>query len=138
MWGGKRSGSGRNKRRAEEKTDWNMYKKEAKAKKLKEAAKSTMDLKNFFVKKEAFTDQSSKNDSVTDFEEEVNDIMDEGKEGNDCQNKEKDDYTLQVPSPLPFFKNGCKAPGMSVIFLFLELMSFSHFRMPEYELYMCY
>ena len=124
MWGGKRSGSGRNKRRAEEKTDWNMYKKEAKAKKLKEAAKSTMDLKNFFVKKKAFKDQSTKSDSVTDFEEEVNDIMDEGKEGNDCQNKEKDDYTLQVPSPLPFFKNGCTAPGRSVIFLFLELNVF--------------
>ena len=116
MWGGKRSGSGRNKRRAEEKTDWNMYKKEAKAKKLKEAAKSTMDWKKNFVKKKAFKDQSTKSDSVTDFEEEVNDIMDEGKEGNDCQNKEKDDYTLQVPSPLPFFKNGCKAPGRSVIF----------------------
>ena len=51
MWGGKRSGSGRNKRRAEEKTDWNMYKKEAKAKKLKEAAKSTMDWKKFLLRK---------------------------------------------------------------------------------------
>ena len=125
MWGGKRSGSGRIKRGSDGKTDWNLYKKEAKLKKLKEAAKSTMNLKNFFSTQDAPSEQSIKDDRVTDAEE-GNVLLDEDnfEKGNYCQNEEveealKDD-PLQVPSPLPFFKNGCKAPGMIVLFFVLS------------------
>ena len=129
MWGGKRSDSGRNKRGTVKKTDWNLYKKEAKLKKLKEAAKSTKNLKNFFLTKDASTDQSSNDDGVTGGKEGY-DVMEEAcvekvQEGNHCQNEETDEATkddpLQVPSPLPFFKNGCKAPGMRTFFLLLFL-----------------
>ena len=48
MWGGKRKGSGRSKG---EERDWNKYKSEAKRKKLAEASKSSMDIKNFFSSK---------------------------------------------------------------------------------------
>ena len=54
--GGKRSGSGR--KASGKEPDWNKYKKDAKVRKLEESAKSSMDLKAFFSKKEV--NQSAK------------------------------------------------------------------------------
>ena len=48
MWGGKRKSAGRQKGKER---DWNKYKLDAKRKKLIEASKSSMDLKNFFSPK---------------------------------------------------------------------------------------
>jgi hypothetical protein len=56
MWGGKRKGSGRSKG---EERDWNKYKSEAKRKKLAEASKSSMDIKNFFSSKAKNSSEST-------------------------------------------------------------------------------
>ena len=113
MWGGKRHGSGRNKRKSDEKMDWNMYKKEAKIKKLKEAAKSSMNLKSFFFAKPQSSDRSRK-----DAPEVVDRVMDADLPGNVQEDRksskdkvQQDNTPLQFPSHLPFFVNGCKAPG---------------------------
>ena len=115
MWGGKRNGAGRNRRKSDEKTDWNMYKKEAKTKKLKEAAKSTMNLKNFFSVEPQFRNRSG---NAKEAEETVGEVKDAGFVGNVEEDRKtteimmhQNDTSLQIPSHLPFFVNGCKASG---------------------------
>ena len=55
MWGGKRAGAGRQKGKER---DWNKYRVENKRKKLAEASKSSMDIKNFFSKKSSSISES--------------------------------------------------------------------------------
>ena len=113
MWGGSRSGCGRNKRESDEKRNWSKYKKEAKIKKLEEAAKSSMNLKHFFSSKTVSNERSGEND----LEKVVDEIMNlSGNLDEDREVVEEDEKATrislqQIPSPLPFFANGCKAPG---------------------------
>ena len=139
MWGGKRQGAGRNKRNSGEKTDWNMYKKEAKRKKLQEAAKSTMDLKNFFSAKPKCNERSGK-----DAAEAVDGVKDSDFDGNveeDMKTSEdvvhQNNTPVQIPSHLPFFVNGCKAPGKLNFCGLLYLRPSMCFRMQQNELHVC-
>ena len=79
--------------------------------------------------------QPEKNDSIIDTD------LPGTEEGGGSRERERDDVRedvnntnkiptpLQVPSPLPFFVNGCKAPGIVFLsLLLLELMIFSLFQ----------
>ena len=191
---GKRSGARR--KASGKEPDWNKYKKDAKVRKLEESAKSSMDLKAFFSKKEV--NQSAKkqepdestfgeNIKVENFnaeessespleltkdekdgEEKVlqvepNERMNDGEAGDVHMNKDKvkkeeavieidnsskwepskklptseeevvvddkkssyekkaglatDIISVEIPSVLPFFVNGCFAPGIDIYFL---------------------
>ena len=99
MWGGKRQGSGRNKGIAK---DWNQYKKNAKKKKLDEAAKYNKKLDTFLVKRVA--DNKVKDPSDIDIENNNSNLSD----NIEIQVKKNQ----EIPVPLPYFQNGCRIIGI--------------------------
>ena len=118
MWGGKRQGSGRV---SKGQKDWTKYKKEATERKLLKGAKLSGNIKSMFTKqaeriKLNDTEKSSKNDDHQ-FAAEV----DNNGNPNPLKGSEIDDSSnfdaqipflsdlMNLPCPLPFFRNGCYA-----------------------------
>ena len=100
MRGGKRRGSGRKK--GDEK-EWKDYKKDAKKRKLEEAAKISGKLDMFVMKKVASDDRG------------ISSVLNRSYI-QDNEGYEIDDTSSQqdpiIPNPLPFFENGCKIKGI--------------------------